>query len=185
MIFTWEDASLIPQEQNVDAETARRRLRGVLEMTKHHPWESYDMTNTCKLACLFWSLTSARPLDRWAWRFALPGAPLEHHPAEWTPPCVFGAPRRRGGPLGSATDRYRQFRPFSGLAARPGLCRATGQAIDPVRLRWMAAGSEPQHRQGRNLAFLARAAARMEGQRIIYLIIVLARSEDLVSVHTF
>ena len=46
MIFTWEDASLIPQEQNVDAETARRRLRGVLEMAKHHPWESYDMTNT-------------------------------------------------------------------------------------------------------------------------------------------
>ena len=46
MIFTWEDASLIPQEQNVDAETARRRLRGVLEMTKHHPWESYDITNT-------------------------------------------------------------------------------------------------------------------------------------------
>ena len=46
MIFTWADASLIPQEQNVDAETARRRLRGVLEMTKHHPWESYDMTNT-------------------------------------------------------------------------------------------------------------------------------------------
>jgi len=46
MIFTWGDASLIPQEQNVDAETARRWLRGVLEMTKHHSWGSYDMTNT-------------------------------------------------------------------------------------------------------------------------------------------
>ena len=46
MIFTWEDASLIPQEQNVDAEAARKRLQGVLEMTKHHSWESYDMTNT-------------------------------------------------------------------------------------------------------------------------------------------
>ena len=43
MIFTCEDASLVPQEQNVDAEAARKRLQGVLEMTN---WESYDMTNT-------------------------------------------------------------------------------------------------------------------------------------------